>query len=171
MSGTGVDVNVLVVFCSRYGTTEKLALAAAVGALQAHANIRLRRLDDAASAETIAADPRWTENLRRMRRDYVSPRAADPLWADVIVLAAPADAAAEVQAFLTSLPPVSTGADRILAPMMAEEPEGLAPVYAAAARTGLVLVPAPAGSGDASVDARLQGRRVSHVARALKASR
>jgi hypothetical protein len=38
------DINVLVTFWSRTGVTEKLALAAALGAVQAKANIRLRWL-------------------------------------------------------------------------------------------------------------------------------
>ena len=42
------DVNVLVVFWSRTGVTEKLALAAALGAVQANANIRFRWLREAA---------------------------------------------------------------------------------------------------------------------------
>ena len=39
-------VNVLVIFYSRSGATETLALAAAVGAVQARGSIRLRRLSD-----------------------------------------------------------------------------------------------------------------------------
>ena len=57
------DMNVLVVFCSRTGRTEKLALAAAVGAVQARANIRLRWLreaaDDRGGRRTASA---WREN-------------------------------------------------------------------------------------------------------------
>ena len=41
-------INVLVIFSCRSGSTEKLALAAAVGAVQARANIRLRLLPDTA---------------------------------------------------------------------------------------------------------------------------
>ena len=68
------DINALVVFYSRYGTTEKLALAAGLGAIQADANIRLRRVADRADAATIAADGNWKKNLDRMNRDYVVPR-------------------------------------------------------------------------------------------------
>ena len=42
------DVNIVVTFYSLHGLTEKLALAAAVGAVQGRANIRLRRLPDSA---------------------------------------------------------------------------------------------------------------------------
>jgi NAD(P)H dehydrogenase (quinone) len=74
-------INVLVIFCSRSGLTEKLALAAAVGAVQARANIRLRRLpvDDEESAES-------NEPLARMRREYVPPTPADAMWADAVIV-------------------------------------------------------------------------------------
>src|SRR5215510_16054603 len=93
------DVNVLVVFYSRYGTAERLALAAGVGAIQAHANIRLRRVADHADVKTIDATPAWRENLDRMNRDYVVPRPADPQWADVIVLATPPDSSVEIESY------------------------------------------------------------------------
>jgi hypothetical protein len=89
MSGGGEAANVLVVFYSRCAATERLALAAGVGALQARANIRLRRIDsDDAEAPTA---PECAVHLQRMRRDYVSPRSADSAWADVILLASPVD--------------------------------------------------------------------------------
>ena len=73
-------MNVLVIFSSCTGDTEKLALAAAVGAVQARASIRLRRLPDQ-SAEI-------GEDLDRMRREYVPPTAADAAWADAVIIAA-----------------------------------------------------------------------------------
>ena|SRR5579862_396369 len=72
-------MNVLVIFSSSTGTTEKLALAAAVGAVQARANIRLRRLPDESSGNG--------EDLIRMRREYVPPKAADTAWADAVIIA------------------------------------------------------------------------------------
>jgi len=74
---------VLVVFYSRCGATEKLALAAAVGAVQARANIRLRRLPDVTEKSECA------EETFRMRREYVHPAEADVLWADAIVFLLP----------------------------------------------------------------------------------
>ena len=76
---------VLVVFYSRGGSTEKLALAAAVGAVQARANIRLRRLPDAAELAEC------NEETARMRKEYVTPAEADLLWADAIVFLLPPD--------------------------------------------------------------------------------
>ena len=96
-------VNVMVVFYSRYGETERLALAAGLGAVQARANIRLRRLKDLANAETIERDPRWTENLQRMLADYIPPREIDAGWADVILVASSPNSPAETEQYLKAL--------------------------------------------------------------------
>src|SRR5262245_25371335 len=72
-------INVLVIFYSCCGKTEKLALAAAVGAVQARASIRLRRLTD--SGEEI---PECSETLKRTRKEYVPPTPADAVWADAV---------------------------------------------------------------------------------------
>jgi len=71
-------INVLVIFDSCSGATETLALAAAVGAVQARANIRMRRLPD--------TSPESNETLARMRREYVPPTPADVLWADAVII-------------------------------------------------------------------------------------
>lgn len=97
------DVNVLVVFYSRRGETEKLATAAGVGAIQARANLRLRRLQDLADAETIARDAAWKATLERLNMDYIAPREIDAQWADVILVASPADAQTEMTQYLASL--------------------------------------------------------------------
>src|SRR6266853_1930973 len=97
------SVNVMVVFYSRYGETERLALAAGLGAVQARANIRLRRLKDLADAATIERDPRWTENLERMLADYIPPREIDADWADVILMAPSPDSPAETEQYLKAL--------------------------------------------------------------------
>jgi hypothetical protein len=75
-------VNVLVIFYSCCGKTEKLGLAAAVGAVQARANIRMRRLAD--SGEQI---PECKEALARMRKEYVPPTQTDVVWADAVIIA------------------------------------------------------------------------------------
>jgi NAD(P)H dehydrogenase (quinone) len=96
-------VNVMVVFYSRYGETERLALAAGLGAVQSRANIRLRRLKDLADAETIERDPRWTENLQGMLADYIQPREIDADWADVILVASSPGSPAEAEQYLKAL--------------------------------------------------------------------
>ena len=84
------DVNVLVTFWSRRGVTEKLALAAALVAVQAKANIRLRWLRETAPPGEVESIPGWRENRARMEKEYVTPREADLGWADATVIAAPA---------------------------------------------------------------------------------
>jgi len=103
-----MTVNALVVFYSRHGETERLALAAGVGAVQARANIRLRRLKDLADPATIASDPVWTENLERMLPDYIAPREIDADWADVILTASCPASPTEMEEYLKSLKPNAT---------------------------------------------------------------
>ena len=79
----GNPTHVLVVFYSRCGTTEKLALAAAVGAVQARANIRLRRLTD------VTEVAQCRDEIARMRKEYVAPAEGDVLWADAIIFLLP----------------------------------------------------------------------------------
>jgi len=163
------DVNVLVVFYSRYGRTERVALAVGLGAVQARANIRLRRVDDLAAP----VDDAWRENHARMAMDYVKPRLEDSGWADVIALATPVDSCAELEAFLRTLgadaPIERTLAGKIAAPIASDDaPSVLGPLYAAAAHAGLIVVPPDGGGGDGLARARAYGRRVACLARAIK---
>lgn len=75
------SIHVLVIFSCHTGKVERLALAAAVGAVQMRAAIRLRRIVDP-SAET-------NDETSRMDRDYVAPRPEDVAWADVLILSVP----------------------------------------------------------------------------------
>src|SRR5580700_10168449 len=84
------DINTLVTFSSRAGATEKLALSAALGAVQARSFIRLRWLRENVDDATIDSVPEWRENRDRMAREYIAPREIDFLWADVVLLAMPA---------------------------------------------------------------------------------
>src|SRR5215510_565363 len=96
----GNPSHVLVVFYSRCGTTEKLALAAAVGAVQARANIRLRRLPD------VTETPECADEVARMRREYVAPAEGDVLWTDAIIFLLPPEldaSSAECVAYLDLL--------------------------------------------------------------------
>ena len=94
---------VMVVFYSRRGETEKTALAAGVGAIQARALIRLRRLRDLTDDETIARDALWSAERTRMNTDYIAPRPIDAEWADVIITACPQDRPDEMQAYRAEL--------------------------------------------------------------------
>jgi NAD(P)H dehydrogenase (quinone) len=163
------DINALVVFYSRYGRTEKLALAAGLGAIQAEANIRLRRVADHADAATIGADANWKQNLDRMNRDYVVPRPADPVWADVIILATPAESSRELEAYVASLSSLGSMAGKIAAPLAPGNGDAaLKPIYSASACCGLIVTPCGETSSDAVGTATMFGQRVIEMARALK---
>jgi|SRR5215510_2267104 len=163
------DVNVLVVFYSRHGVTEKLALAAGLGAIQAKANIRLRRAADIADRQTIDANASWKENLDRMNRDYVAPRPADPVWADVIVLATSPQSSGEIEQYCALLGSDRAHAHKIAAPLASGGDDSvLKPIYAAAACAGLIVAPPPTASPDPIAAARTFGQRVTSMARALK---
>src|SRR5258707_12807499 len=138
-------VNAVVVFYSRYGDTEQLALAAGVGAVQAHANIRLRRLKDLADAETIARDPRWVENLERMNRDYIAPREIDVDWAEVLLVASCPDSLRETEQYIEALLATPGRNDRLL------------------------IVPLVDAPGDRLAAAREQAHKAVEDARKLKA--
>jgi len=120
-------VNVVVVFYSRYGETEKLALAAGLGAVQARANIRLRRLKDLADAQTIGRDSHWKENLERMLLDYVAPREVDAEWADVILVASCPDSPDETRQYLQSL---KTNRGKPIVPIADQTPDRIAAALA-----------------------------------------
>jgi hypothetical protein len=97
-------VNALIVFYSSGGEAERFALAAGVGAIQARASIRLRRLPVAADFQPATLTPQQRQNFDRMARDYVAPRPADSSWADVIILGMPSEGASELQAYVEGLP-------------------------------------------------------------------
>jgi len=120
-------VNVVVVFYSRYGETEKLALAAGLGAVQARANIRLRRLKDLADAQTIGRDSHWKENLERMLLDYVAPREVDAEWADVILVASCPDSPDETERYLQSL---KANRGKLIVPIADQTPDRIAAALA-----------------------------------------
>jgi multimeric flavodoxin WrbA len=82
--------NILVTFWSRTGKTEKLALSAALGAVQAKAKIRLRWLRESVEDSELDSIPEWRENRKRMNKEYIEPREDDFAWADGIVIAIPA---------------------------------------------------------------------------------
>lgn len=83
-----MPITVFIIFYSRCGLAEKLALAAAVGAVQARASIRLRRLPDVNAVMTIQDTEECRANFERMRKEYVAPLEKDLLNADAFVFAA-----------------------------------------------------------------------------------
>ena len=141
------DVNVVVVFDSSDAATEKLALAAAVGAVQARANIRLRRMPE--NPDTI---------------EYVAPREPDALWADVVMSGCPAACGLEsLEAFAAGKLAGKIGS-------ALSHGSGNASTYAALCNAGFITVPILSRDEDALERARMQGHRVAEVARALKSA-
>ena len=82
---------VVVIFYSRSGATEKLALAAGVGAVQKRALIRLRRLPDLNPQRVMEQFPESKDALVRMHKEYIAPTESDLLAADAIIFAMPQD--------------------------------------------------------------------------------
>jgi NAD(P)H dehydrogenase (quinone) len=174
------DINVLVTFWSRTGVTEKLALAAALGAVQAKANIRLRWLRETALPGEGESAPGWRENRARMEMEYVTPREADLSWADATFIAAPAYvslAAPEIRSYLELMAGLyhggklgcKVGAALLSAARRDENASLLGALCASLVQFDLIIVPQRKDSADPLGTARLHGRRVTEVARALKA--
>lgn len=171
------QLTVLVTFYSRGGATEQLATAAAVGAVQGRAAIRLRRVPDIDPAAVVNGFPDAAESLRRMRKQYVAPREADVLAADALIVATPPDVAAsapEWAAYLDLLETLQTDG-RLQGKVGAAvgSGPGFESLSAAMDRLGLVAVPsensAP-GGGDAVALAVALGRQVAATAEAVKNS-
>ena len=150
-------INVLIVFYSRRGKSEALALAAGVGAIQARANVRLRRLPDLAHPETIQSDAAWSENVERMSKDYIAPREEDAQWADVLVLSAPADRTEEMEQYLDSARDVIQGRTGVV----------LGTFAAKAAVVGVTVALPTDDAGDAAA-ATAYARRTVEAVRAAK---
>jgi NAD(P)H dehydrogenase (quinone) len=190
--------NVLVVFYSRTGVTEMQALAVGVGAIQARANIRLRRLRDAADEKTISAHAKWVENRDRMNKDYITPAETDAVWADVIVIAAPHGFGAsspEIAGFLSLLRSVAsggslskkTGGAFVSTSLTGDDDTGVASILSSFESVGMTALPiapsteeneAPAaGSQEPErytpelMQAQIYGRTLAQKAAALKLER
>ena len=153
------ELNAVVIFYSRHGRTESLALEAGVGVIQARGNVRFRRITDAQNADG----------------EYIAPREIDLEWADMLVLAIPSDAPDAMNRYLGSLKDL-TG--KIAAPftwpviMHGEKDAALMALYAAAARAGLMVIPAPVETAaDPIQTVRAHARRVAEIARVLKTHR
>jgi hypothetical protein len=171
---------VVVAFSSRCGTTEHLALSAAVGAVQARALIRMRRLPDVDSGQPPAGD--CADTLARMRKEYVPPTEADLLGADAFVFAASAgmtvssDDWTEFLALLTRLALEGKLTGKAVTIVDVGSEPTLLSFQALMLRLGLIVVP-PDGrqpqhaTAPASERATWQGRAVGNVAKALRSAR
>jgi hypothetical protein len=142
------DVNVLVVFLSRGESMERLALAAAVGAVQGRGNIRLRCLRDA-DVDT----------------EFVAPRPSDAEWADAILAGMPVEPGDAPDA----LPRFFDLFGQLSGKIGASFTDGseTASLQAAMQRAGLTTIEM-LSEPDPLTAARLQGRRVADAARTLR---
>src|SRR5262245_20723982 len=100
------DVNILIAFYSRDGSTETLAKEVAAGATEAGAEVRLRRARDFVSEDIMKKAPGWAENSKRMHAEYHAPTVDDAAWADGIVFGTPTrfgNVSSELKAYIDSL--------------------------------------------------------------------
>ncbi|HEY4361393.1 MAG TPA: hypothetical protein VGN17_10500 [Bryobacteraceae bacterium] len=178
------DINTLVTFSSRTGSTERLALAAALGAVQARSYIRLRWLREAVDDETVDRLPEWRSNRTRMAREYIAPREIDFLWADVLLLGMPARdgvSSPEWTTYLAAIESVQHGGKfqgKVGSAFTADASEtgrgepALVSLCSSLDGLDLILVPPDlADAGSPIESARLHGRRVIEAARGLRQDR
>lgn len=163
---------VLVTFYSRTGRTETLALSHAVGAVQARALIRLRRVADASPVDERAGDV--SEPLRRMQKEYVVPTEADVLGADAIAIApspGASPASAEWTSYLALLEQLGRAGrltTKVAAIIDTGDRETAASFASALYSSGLVLVPAATCAPEPTPQgATAHGRRLTDIARSL----
>ena len=162
---------VVVTFYSRGGTTERLATVAAVGAVQMRAGIRMRRVPDPAPAAALAQFPEHREQLRRMHKEYVAPREADLVAADVLVVASPADVpptSPEWQAYVDLLTRLhAEGKLRRKVAAVVDNGPSAAAFSTELERLGLSVVTAPT-ERDELARAMALGRAAVNAAQAMK---
>ena len=198
------NLNVLIAFYSRNGSTESLAKVIAEGARSEGADVRLRRAREVVTEEVMAKAPGWRENAQRMNQVYPAPTSEDAEWADAIIFGTPTrfgNASSELKAYVDSLGGLWFQGKLVgkagSAFTSTSTPHGgnestILTMYNFMAHLGLIIVPlgyadptlfvagtpygassisgqnnAPPTDGDLEV-ARFQGKRVAHVAKALK---
>lgn len=100
------DVNILIAFYSRTGSTEALAQAVAEGARSEGAQVTLRRAREIVSRDVMAHAPGWAESADRMNAAYEAPTEADAEAADAIIFGTPTrfgSVSSELKAYIDSL--------------------------------------------------------------------
>ncbi len=79
----------LVVFYSRFGCVESLAVAVGEAAREAGAIVRLRRAREVVDEDVMAAGKGWLDSARRQNALYPAPSKDDAEWADAICFGTP----------------------------------------------------------------------------------
>jgi NAD(P)H dehydrogenase (quinone) len=165
------QTEVLITFYSQCGSTEKLALAAAVGAVQARAQIRFRRLPDIGDTSTSSDSPECRKVHERLRKEYVAPSEADVLRADAIIFVAPSEFRAVSPEWTEHLDLIEElrAAGKLNGKVAAaiQNDAGQDALARMVLRLGFIVVP-DGLSGDGPARALVHGRRTAEVATALK---
>jgi len=165
------QTEVLITFYSRCGSTEKLALAAAVGAVQARAQIRFRRLPDIGDATSSSDSPECRKVHERLRKEYIAPSEADVLRADAIIFVAPSEFRSVSPEWTEHLDLIEElrSAGKLNGKVAAaiQNDTGQDALARVILRLGFIAVPAGT-SGEGPARALAQGRRTAEVATALK---
>ena len=78
-----------IVFYSRFGCLESLAVALGDAAREAGADVRLRRAREVVDEEVMAAGKGWLDSVRRQNALYPAPSQDDAEWADAICFGTP----------------------------------------------------------------------------------
>ena len=86
---TPSPTRLLIVFYSRTGSVEALAKAAAEGARESGAEVRICRAREVAEPEDMAKVEGWTEGAARQNALYEAPTHEDAEWADAILFGTP----------------------------------------------------------------------------------
>jgi NAD(P)H dehydrogenase (quinone) len=182
------NVNILVVFYSRAGLTERLAVLLAEGAIQAGARIRLRRSRDLMPDELIMADEAWRSERDRMQKEFAAPRLEDVAWADGIAFGTPAAMSGISVELGVTLAQIGTLGRDTLARKAATAftssygaisgaELSLSELQSHLLRLGFVTIPVPEEAGTARKEAslndyelaRVQGRKLAALGRVLRA--
>ena len=117
----------------------------------------------------VGAVPEWKENRQRMEKEYIAPREVDAVWADAIIIGT-SGSPPELQDYLASLAVLGSAGKlegKVGTAFGSASIRGAGALLAALAQLDFIVVPAGSQS-EALERARLQGRRITEVARALK---
>jgi NAD(P)H dehydrogenase (quinone) len=101
-------VKAAIIYYSATGTVHALAQAAAAGAEEAGADVRLRKVAELAPPEAIGANPAWGQHIQASA-DVVEVSVDDLVWADVVLFGTPTrygNPASQLRAFIDTTGPL-----------------------------------------------------------------
>ncbi|MFG3505566.1 NAD(P)H:quinone oxidoreductase [Streptomyces sp. NPDC047821] len=101
-------VNAAIIYYSTTGVVHALAEAAAEGAAEAGARVRLRKVAETAPPHTVGAHPEWARHVRDTA-DVTEAAHDDLEWADVVLFGTPTrfgNPASQLRAFIDTTGPL-----------------------------------------------------------------